>query len=222
MRKAIFFTLLFLLGLSTFSQAQVRESQRKMSQGTHAALVLSIPDVEDKFIRDLWSDYIKDFYDTKTKRNRKTKEYFSDNAEIVALGGNNPVDLYATFEEDKDDVEMNVWIDLGGAFLNSTDHPDRFKEAEKIMMRFALEVAKETTKVELEEQEEMLEDLEDDLKKLKKNNDRYHKAIENAKKKIAEAEDDIVENEKEQEAMVKKIAEQMKAVEAVKKKLNDL
>jgi valyl-tRNA synthetase len=222
MRKAILLSLIFVFVASVFATAQVRESQRKMNQGTNNAMVLNLPDVEEKFIKKLWEDYMDDFYDVKTKRVRKAKEYLSDNAEIAAIGGNTPIDVYAYFEGDKEDVELTVWFDLGGAYLSSTDHPDRYKEAEKMLMRFALEVAKESTKLELEDQEDMLKDLEKDLAKLKKDNDRYHKTIENAKKKIAEAEDDIEQNEKDQVSMQAKIEEQLKAVEAVRKKLNDL
>ncbi len=222
MRKAILLALFFVLAISFSVSAQIKESKREMTQGTHSAMVLRLPAVEEKFVRDEWEDYMDNFYDVKTKKVRKSKEYLSDNAEITAIGGNTPIDVYAFFDGDKEDVEMTVWIDLGPAFLNSTDHPDRYKEAEKMMMRFALELAKETTKIELEEQEETLEDLEDDMDDLKKDNDKYHKIIENAKKKIAEAEEDIVKNEKDQVEMKKKIEAQKKMVEQVKRKLNDL
>jgi len=222
MRKAILLLFLFVFVACVFATAQVRESRRTMSQGSNNAMVLSLPDVEEKFIKKLWQDYIDDFYDVKTKKVRKAKEYLSDNAEIASIGGNTPIDIYAYFEGDQEDVELTVWFDLGGAYLSSTDHPDRYKEAEKMLMRFALEVAKESTKLELEDQEDMLKDLEKDLAKLKKDNDRYHRTIENAQKKIAEAEADIEQNEKDQLDAQAKIAEQLKAVEAVRKKLNDL
>lgn len=222
MRKAILLLFLFVFVACVFATAQVRESRRTMSQGSNNAMVLSLPDVEEKFIKKLWQDYIDDFYDVKTKKVRKAKEYLSDNAEIASIGGNTPIDIYAYFEGDQEDVELTVWFDLGGAYLSSTDHPDRYKEAEKMLMRFALEVAKESTKLELEDQEDMLKDLEKYLAKLKKDNDRYHRTIENAQKKIAEAEADIEQNEKDQLDAQAKIAEQLKAVEAVRKKLNDL
>ncbi|MCH2081861.1 MAG: hypothetical protein MK226_05685 [Saprospiraceae bacterium] len=222
MRKAILLSFLFVFVTSIFATAQIRESQRKMNQGSNNALVLSLPDVEERFIKKLWQDYMDDFYDVKTKKVRKAKEYLSDNAEIIAIGGNTPIDIYAYFEGDQEDLELTVWFDLGGAYLSSTDHPNRYKEAEKMLMRFALEVAKESTKVELEDQEDLLKDLEKDLAKLKKDNNRYYKAIENAKKKIAEAEENIEQNEKDQLATQTKIEGQLKAVEAVRKKLNDL
>ncbi|MEN0005553.1 MAG: hypothetical protein AAF798_15495 [Bacteroidota bacterium] len=220
-----FKSVLFLALLLSFSQlliAQVDQENRKMSQGVHPALTMMLPAVDAKDVDDVWKDYVKDFYDTKTKRIRKTDEYFSDDAEITAIGGSNTVDLYATFDEVGEDTEMCLWVDLGGAFLASAEHPNRYAEAEKMMLRFGIEVAKFQTNEELEAEEKKLKKIQSELSKLERANKRYHKNIEEAKERIKKAEENIVENEQSQEATKKLIEEQLKAVELVKKKLSDL
>lgn len=223
MKLKQFFLFSICLTFAFPSIAQVSEELRKMSQGVHQALVMTIPNAKAGDVEDVWEDYIEDFYDCKTKRNRKTDEYFSDNAEIVAIAGSNTVDIYASIEKSgDDDTEIAVWFDLGGAYLSSSEHPNRYTEAEKLVLRFALEVARYSTKEQLEDEEKALKKLESNLKKLKRANDRYHEDIEDAKKRIAKAEENIEENLKEQEDAIKQLEAQKAAVELIKKRLSDL
>lgn len=211
----------FLLSTITLS-AQIKEQVYAMSEGTKNSLALEIPNVSQKMVNDLWKDYLKDFYKAKPKWNRKTDEWFSDDADIAALGLGNTVDIYGKVEEKKEGVVVRMWVNLGGAYLNSKDHPERFTEAEKLMMRFGIEVAKEKTKMELEEQQDKLKELEKDLARLKSENERYHKEIERAKEAIQKAEKDIEENleaQKEQEQVIKS---QEAVIKQVEKRLNDL
>jgi gas vesicle protein len=223
MNFKLYALLVVFLGISITAKSQVSEESRKMSQGVHPALVMTLPDIDHKDAEDVWEDYIEDFYDCKTKRNRRSDEYFSDNAEIVAIAGSNTVDIYASIEESGDtNTEIAVWFDLGGAYLNSREHPNRFAEAEKLMLRFALEAARSKTNKELEDQEDKLKDLQKDLKRLERANKRYHNDIEEAKKRIKDAEENIEENEKEQVDMKALIEAQLKAIELIKKRLSDL
>lgn len=221
MKKQLLLSCLALLTCLSLCQAQIEEGNRSMSQGVHNALTLEIPNVTEKTVEKLWKKYIKE-YDGKTKRNRKADEYFTDNAEIAAIGGSNTVDVYARIAESGDDVYITTWFDLGGSFLSSDDHPQAYTEAEKIMMRFAINVAQKLTQDELDEQLKKLKKLESRLNKLRNANDGYHRDIENAKKRIARAEANIVENEEEQVTANEEIEEQKEIVKEVQKRLNDL
>lgn len=220
MKTQILFVLFFLLTLTL--GAQIEEQIYKMSQGSNNALALEIPAVSDKMVSDLWKDYLKDFYDAKPKWDRKAKEWFSDDAEIAALGLGNTVDIYATVEEEKDNVVLRMWVNLGGAYLNSREHPERYTEAEKILMRFGLEVAREKTKEELEAEKDKLKDLQRELSRLESDNKKYHKEIERAQEAIKKAEKDIEENEEAQKQQEEVIKLQEKAIKEVEKRLNDL
>ncbi|MCB0559655.1 MAG: hypothetical protein H6573_03030 [Lewinellaceae bacterium] len=203
-------------------QAQISEQIKKMSQGANNALMLEIPNTDSKLAGEVWKDYMKSFYDTKPKWERKADEWFCDNAEITAIGRGNTIDIYASSEEKGNDVLFSVWFDLGGAYLSSREHTDPYLEAEKLMMRFALEVAQEKTRRELNAENDQLKKLQRDLDRLKSLNDRYHKDIERAEEAIKNAQQNIVDNQKMQEDMLRQITEQEKLIEGVQKRLNDL
>jgi DNA repair exonuclease SbcCD ATPase subunit len=214
--------ILLVLILGTSLHAQIREQKVKMSMGEQNALTLEIPGVTDKLVGEVWKDYLKKEYRSKPKWNRKTNEWFSDDADIESLGLGNTIDIYCTVEEKGEDVRLNVWFDLGGAYLNSKDHKDRYTEAEKMLMGFGLEVAKEKTRIELENEMNELKELEKELAKLKTANERYHKEIKRAEEVIKKAKEDIVNNEQEQKNMEGQIKEQEKVVKGVEKRLSDL
>jgi len=220
MKKRIFL-LLFAAAFGTL-KAQVYEQYKTMSMGDKNALTMTLPQSKAKFVGTLWMDYMKEFYNSKTKFNKKTEEWFTDDADIPAIGLGNTVDVYATTEQLDENVRLAVWFDLGGAYLSLREHYDRYPEAEKMMLRFALEVAKKSTEVQLDGEEKKLKDLEKELQKLQSGNERYQKEIERAKEAIRKAEEGIVENEKEQMAAQEKIEQQKKAIEAVRRRLNDL
>ena len=140
MKKLIlFFTLFLVLSLSLF--AQIEEGERSMSLGIHNALVMELPDVTIKLAEKQWKKFAKKY--GKTKYQRKSDEYFTNNADIPSINGDNGVDLYGRVAEEGDKKYMLVWFDLGGAYLSSTGDIDKFKNAEKLLLEFGLQVAKE-------------------------------------------------------------------------------
>ena len=199
----------------------VREGERPMSQGSKNSLTIDIPNTSAKFAEKLWKDYVKQ-YKGDTKRDRKTDEWFTDNATIGSIGGANTVDLYAKFTESNDATTLGMWIDLGGAYVGSKEYTDKYAAAEKIMTDFALTVQREQTKIQLEDQNDVLKKLERQQRNLEKDNQNLHDDIENWKKRITKAEADIETNLKNQEDAKQKIETQKKLVEDVQKKLNSM
>lgn len=203
-------------------QAQISEKTVKMSQGANNALILEIPNADARLVADVWKNYMKDFYDAKPKWDRKAREWICDDAEITAIGRGNTIDIYANVEEKGNSALAYVWFDLGGAYLSSREHGEQYAEAEKLLMRFALEVAREKTRGELEGEKDELKKLQRELDRLKSLNERYHNEIKRAEEAIKKAQEGIVENERLQEEMLQQIAEQQKAIDAVQMRLNDL
>ena len=197
----------------------VREGERAMSQGSKNALTIDLPKTSAKFAEKLWKDYVKQFKGD-TKKEKKTDEWFTDNAMISGIGGANTVDMYAKFSESNDVTTLGLWIDLGGAYVGSKEFKDKYAETEKILTGFATIVQREQTKMQLDEQNDALKKLEKQQKNLEKDNSGLHTDIENWKKKILKAEDDIKVNEKTQVDTKQKIETQKKLVEEVQKKLN--
>lgn len=213
---------LILFVTTQYTSAQLYEKAVPMSEGNRNAITLNLPNISVKDAEKVWQQYMDDFYDSKAKWNRKTKEWIIDDADIVALGRGKSVDMYTTFDKAGDGVEVNLWVDLEGEFLSSRGYPDRYTDAEKLMMRYALEVAKASVQEEINNEEKELDRMETDLRKLKNSNDRYHRDIERAKEAIKDAEDDIKKNIREQEEMVKKIEMQKELLDEIRRKLNDL
>ncbi len=211
-------TFLLLLACFNLSFAQITEEERVMTQGINNALMINIPNADDKAVEKLWKKHMKS-NGSKTKKIKKSKEWFSGNADITGVGGSNSVDVYATFEQSGSDVKMTTWFDMDGAYLNSADHQERYSAGENFLTDFEMQVYKEGVKSEIKNEENNLKKLDSEMKKLKKNNDRYHKEIEDAKKKIAKAEANIEENLQEQEETTIKIDAQKEVVELTKKKL---
>lgn len=221
--KRIFlsFSALFLFFACSL-QAQISADRKTMSEGVYEALVIQIPGLDKKVTGKLWVDFTKDFYSSRSKYNRKTKEYFTDDADIVGIGQGNTVDIYTRIEEKAEGCQLNMWIDLGGAYLTRSSHGDRTVEAEKMLIRFGLETAKEKVRLDIEDQEKALKDLGRDLEKLASAKERYESEIEKAKEMIADAEKSIEENIVLQNAKNEEIKNQEALIDTTKKKLNDL
>lgn len=213
---------LFFLFLLVFAgsqvHAQVTSQMMAMSQGNHEALVLELPGAEDKMVEKLWSDFVKDQYKGKTKRDKKSKEYQTLNIDIPGVSRGGKVDMYTKVNERGNGSEMMVWIGSNDGWINPSTLPDRYVEAEKMMMRFALEVSKEQIKLQVEEEEKKLKELEKELEDLRKDKEKFEKAIEKAKQEIADNEAAIVDNGKSQEDKAVQIEEQRKVIEETRKK----
>lgn len=217
----LIFCALFISSLSL--TAQITEQSKTMSEGVQNALILELPEVEDKFVDKLWKKYLKKNYKGgKSKKNKKEKQIFTEGIKMPEIAGSDEINIYTRTTEIGDDVELTLWVDLGGAYLSSSAHPEEYLEGEKLLMRFALEVTKEKIKIEIDKEENTLKKYEKTLKKLKRSNDNYHRDIEQAKDKIKKAEQNIEENEVDQENTVKLIESQKETVRKVMKKLEDL
>lgn len=202
--------------------SRVMERSATMSLGNNNALVINIDGVNAKLVGKVWEDFMDKRYDAKVEWQRKTKEYFIDNLNVTAIGGATPVDIHANTKESGENVTFTLWVNMGTTFLNSNDNYDQFKEAEKLVDEFAMEVSKEKTRIDMETQEKQLKQLEKELEKLTSANERYHSDIEKAKEAIRKAEENITQNEKDQETTRQKIENQKQVVDNVKKKLDDL
>lgn len=229
MKKIIFvfallamFTQIASAQLTKKGGSMVMEKKESMSLGTNTGMVMSFQDVDDKLVGKLWEDFLKDRYGVKPGWDRKQKEWFADNANIPAIGGATPVDVHAATDGKKGNINFTVWFNMGNTFLNSSDYPEQYAEAEKMMEQFMVEVKKAQTGMELEDQEKELKKLEKELEKLQSANERYNKDIEKAEEAIKKAKDSIVENEKEQELTRQRIETQKEVVKNVDEKLKKI
>jgi hypothetical protein len=206
---------------SLVTTSTVREGERGMSQGSKNALTVDLYNTNVKDVEKLWKEYAKRFKGD-TKRDKKNDEYFTDNAMIPELGGANTLDMFAKFSESSGNVNMALWFDLGGAYVNSKDMREKYVEAEKIVLAFATHILKTQTEAQLEEQSDELKKFEKQQTRLEDKNKSLLKDIEDYKKRITQAEADIQTNLKAQEESKAKIVSQKKLVEEIQKKLGGI
>ena len=199
----------------TSAQAQkisVKDGSEKFSNGSHNAYTATIYETSKDDAMSKFKSLLKDFKNEKVKTDNG--EIFGDNI-VIKDWGNNPVDIYAAFDEDKTakSVTIHVAFDLGGAYLTGSDG-DKHSFAKKMVKEFAVKTTKESMGDKVKDLEKVLSKLEDNQKDLEKDNKNSKSDIENYKGKIKKAEEDITKNEADQ---VKKKAE----IEAQKKVVDD-
>jgi predicted nucleic acid-binding Zn-ribbon protein len=204
----------FLAITASAQRIELKEGNERFSSGAQNAISTTIFANNQDDVQSAWKSLMKDYKNEKVKSDKN--EVFGDNI-LIKEFGNNPVDVYATFEENKKDmtVKMHVAFDLGGAYLtSSSEHKDKYKEAEKIIKAFAVKMTKEPLQQKVKDAEKVQSKMEDDQKDLEKDNKNLKGDIEDNRGKIAKAEKEITVKEAE---LVKKKGEieiQKKVVDA--------
>ena len=211
---------LLIILVANAQKISVKDGSEKFSNGSHNAYTTSIYEINKDDAESKWKSFLKDFKNEKVKSEKG--EIVGDNV-LIKDWGNNPVDVYATFEEDKKTnvVIMHVAFDLGGAYLTGSDG-DKHKMAEKLIKEIAIKTTKEALEDKVKDQEKALSKLEDNQKELEKDNKNAKSDIESYKEKIKKSEDDINKNEADQTKKKAEIEAQKKVVEEVKSVINKI
>lgn len=214
---------LMLLLLTAFSTSimygQITEAKKLMSQGEQNALIVTLPDTEEKIVSKEWESFIKD-HKGKIRKIKKSSEIFADDAKLEDIS-NNTVDVYALVSQRGDNTELTVWYDLGGAYLNSETHPDQYKSAMNMLNDFSGIVSKTYIANILQEEQKKLKDMEGALKDAEKSKENSLKDIEKFEQKIEEAKSNIKSAEAQKEEIMKEIESQKMVVKKVKTQLNN-
>lgn len=216
MKKVTFLIALFFLAYTV--NAQMSESKRLMSLGQNNSLSVMLIHTDKSDVEKAWTKYIKDF-GVKTKKNA-AREIFTDDATIAAMS-RNTIDIFATANERGTDTELVVWFDLGGAFLDSQMHPDRFPVAETMLKEFSLKVSRAAVESELSLQENDLQKLSDKLLRIRQEKQGLEKDIMEYAEKIAEARKKMEELTEDYNVTKEKRTAQEASVEAVKARLKE-
>jgi len=219
--KKLFILLFITFVFTTIFNAQIVETEKAMNSGVNTALVLEIPEADKKIVEKVWRNYAKSFKG-KVKKIKKSDEFLTESPSISGFSKAGLQNIIVRFEQKGDAVEFISWFELRDQFLGSYRHPEEFDEAQKFLLNFGLEVAKEYTIMELEDEEKTLKKMGNDLKKLEREKENSEKAIADYKKKIIEAEADIENNILEQERKRDEIESQTSTIEVVRKKLANL
>lgn len=224
--KDLLFSLTFLLLLvvagTQVVSAQVSTQRMTHSRGTNDAIILELPSADNKMVSKLWMDWLKDNYKVRTKKVKKSKdEMESLNFSIPGVSAGGKVDMYSKIRSSGSGSEVTIWIATPEGYISPEMDGSRYVEAEKMLMRFALDVSREQIEMEVDAEEKALKDLEKELDKLEKEKEKYEKTILDAEQAIEKARADIRANITDQENKAREIEAQIQQVEATKRRLKD-
>ena len=218
MKNLSFLIAFMLLGFAI--NAQVTESMSPMSIGTKNSLSVIVTGLEPKTVEDIWEKFAKKF-DGKDKYNRKIKELFIDNATIKTIS-DNTIDIYSKAEKAGDATQFTVWFDLGGAYLNSQDHPDRYTSGVALMNDFLKETERYKVNNNLKDAEKALSKLEDQKNGMEKDVKGWEKDIQKAEEKIEGWKKDIEKSKNDQQNKQAEIEKQKTEIELIKSDLSKI
>lgn len=215
-----FITLSFITLVSySFSQSiSVKDGNERFSTGSQPAAITTITENNLDEVISEWKKVLKDFKNEKVKDNNN--EVFGDNITIKEWG-NNPVDIYTKFEENKASktIRMAVAVDLGGAYLNPSS--DKYKFIEKLTKDFAVKMTKAPLADVLKNSEKVLAKMEDEKKDLEKDKKNLQEDIVSYKNKIAKAEKEVTVKEGEIAKKKGEVDVQKKVVDASSGAVNE-
>lgn len=216
MKKVILPLLLLFLSL-TSAQAitlKVKEGSVKFDHGTFNALTVEILGVQEKEVNKAWAKKMKDY---KGKVDKNKHGVVAEGVTYVGVH-EYQANYYSKTKEKDGTVTFSVSVDLGGAYLTSSEHSSSYKNLEKAIIEFAKEVIREQVKEELKEAEKALKKQEKALEGLKKDKEKLKSNIAGWKEDIKKAESEIVTNDADQKKQAEEIKKQKVVVDQIRTK----
>ncbi|MCH7534262.1 MAG: hypothetical protein IH948_00670 [Bacteroidetes bacterium] len=199
----------------------VKEGKESIGGESNHVLTVRIFQGDEKQIMKDWKSVMKK---NKGKTSNEKKELFADDVELKSVSTNS-IDIWARVEPDGDAKKLIVGFNLGGAYLSSRSHPEKFNGASKMLLEFAIKTSKNAVEAEIKEADKAHDALEKEQERLVKDNEHLHKdieknekTIEKAKEEIVQARKDIEQNGKDQGKKKAEIKEHQKVVDALRKK----
>ncbi len=183
----------FMLACAFSWSQEVKTEEKSVSfnNGSHNAVVVTIPyakkDVVEKELKSEMKNWGGNFESTKG-------EYLAMQTTMKAMGEKH-FDGYAKVIESGDVIQVAFAVDLGGAYLSSSQHSAQFKVIKEKAQKFGTTAAMAGVDAELAVEAKLLKDMEKEKSDIEKSIESSKKDIEDYKKKIEEAEQSIKDNE---------------------------
>jgi len=196
----------------------VHEQSEDLGKGKNNALVVTIYGADESDVEHAWKSLMKD-YGAKVSTSKGI--FFAQNAVIKTMG-DKPIDIYARFDVKKDEIDLVVSFDLGGAFLSATQHPDKYKIAEKIMHDFAVTTTADAITEKQKIQQKSLDKLTGQEKDLEKDNKNLNSEIDDYQSRIKKDQDAVIKNKDAQAKKQTEISNQQKVVDDLAKQAKEV
>lgn len=197
---------------------EIKDIFEGMSQGKKPGIKAFIPNANIDALAKNWSAHLKNF-GGKTKT--KDGVIFTDNAAIASLS-ENTIDIYSDLGAYPGGVFLRVFFDLGGAYINKNEQPQKLGTAKQLIQEFAVAEAARQTEQKLSKEESELQKLDATRKDLKNNTLKLQEEVERLKKTIANLERTLELNAKLMEQKDIEAQEQINAVEQLKFNLQSI
>jgi len=206
---------------------EVKEENRPMSKGSYNALVTELPNTTKKTATNEWKSFVKK-YKSNAKYDRKSDEYFADDATLPEMSDNS-VDIYARFYEEGENVLVVVWFNLGVNYLKSEEYPQRYQAGVTFLKKFASISTQSAIEEELKAQEKALKDMEKDFGQIEKEQNSHYRDIDKQQEIIREAEEEIraseekiAQSEEDKAAKTAEMDEQQAIIDELERALQEV
>jgi chromosome segregation ATPase len=220
--KKFFTTVLFLssLLLTKSVSAQVLEGIRQLSIGQANALSVSIEGLSKDQVKEMYLKYLKKT-GGKSTDNKIFGEIFTDNGTIKNLS-NTTIDIYSQIiQKDNNNVELVVAFNLGGIYLSSIQHADRYNYATAWLQEFTDLLHNRAVEVKLDVEEKELTAKQKEFEVLLKAQAQLESDIAEYEQKIAEARQNLSANKTAQVDIQPLISTIQRRVSDLKAKLRN-
>ena len=218
MKSILIFFSVVLVAQVWSQQVSLTQENQTFTIGNKNAYVLSIPYASKIQIEEEVKSYLKEFGKVKSSKGEN----------VVLLGKNEsisdkPIDIYARVMTAKDGSPIAVFaIDLGGAFMNSREHPNQSQGFEKSLLKFGNLCVNTAIDEEIKAEQKILKSLENDQKSLEEKLSDYEKDIINYTNQIKETEKKISDVKSNQEKKKDDLKTQKSKIESIEKKRKTL
>jgi translation initiation factor 2B subunit (eIF-2B alpha/beta/delta family) len=214
--------LIFSLFISITFLAQsikVKEKNADFSAAQNVnALNVDIPYASQDYV----DGKLKKFFKGLGKHKESKNEHSALMVELKEMG-KIPFNAYAyALSSNNDIVTVTFGFDLGGAYLNSKEHPEKFKVIESMLEGFASNTVSNWVEGVVRDEKKVLSDLEKQQKDLVKRKEQLEKEIKDFEKKIEKNKAEIKENLENQSLKKGEVETQKKTVSLVEKQLKEL
>jgi len=210
--------LLAFMAFSIMATAQVNQTTKLMSAGTHHAYSVQLQGANFKKTEKIWKEYNKPY--GKYDKDRKNKEFRAHSINIPSISYDRNFSVTIKLDETKNQTTAFVFFEDESGFLGSDD-PQTDKMA-SFVEHFKYEVDRTILREQLKDEENNLKKRNKEYAKLQNKNEDLHEEIKKCEKKIKEAEEDIEQNLKDQDEKSYEISQQQKLLEKLTEELNNI
>lgn len=223
MKNLVFTTLINLICVLHLSaqKPEVESKELEMVLGNRPAYTMKISSTELKTGENLWEDFVKDKCGSKLKSQKGSEQMIAEGCKLKSISSES-FNLYSSIKTSGKDLILNVWFDLGQAFLNPEFDRSSSESAKSLLVDFNYVIQKYHAAEKVKLEQEALKDAERVLEKLADRAEDLQKDIRNYEDKISKAKQDLEKNAGEQQSAKASIETKREMLNEAQKNLDKI